>query len=190
MQKISSNFPYGVIPVAGLDITLIILFSLEYLHLFQIMLSREIAYIIAVFLTVFVLFSPIYLWASIYVWKHKNTHRYGYDENGLYQDGQQIVSWQEVDSVVFQQTYDSWFKMGHGIWARPAYNPDGTPRGKIKQRPSGSIKFLPKKGFGINQVELTIPISEKASTIKQIQEKMKAFVTSAGWDSIFEIRMN
>lgn len=188
MQKISSNFPYGIIPVSGGDIALVLLFILEYLHLFQIELSRNLSYAVAVLLTIFVFFSPIYLWASIYAWKHKNSHKYGYDEHGLYQDGQQIVSWQEVESVEFKQTFDSWYKIGHGIWARPAYNPDGTPRGKIKQRPSGSITFHPKKGFGIDQVELTIPITEKTAPMKRIHRRMKAFVASAGWDSVFEIR--
>lgn len=190
MQKVSSNFPYGVIPVAGLDVTLVVLFVLEYLHLFQIVLSLDLAYAIAIFLTIFVFFSPVYLWASLYAWKHKYPHKYAYDENGLYEDGQQVVSWQEVESVEFQRTFDSWYKIGKGMWARPAYNPDGTPKGKIKQRPSGSITFHPKTGFGINQVELTIPITEKIAPMKKIHGKMKAFVASAGWDSVFHIKTN
>lgn len=190
MEKILGNFPYGIVPVAGADSTLVILFILEYLHLFQIELSRELAYIVAALLTVFVLFSPMYLWASIYVWRHKSNHKYGYDEQGLYQDGQMIVSWQKIESVVFQQTYDSWYKMGPGIWARPAFNPDGTPRGKIKQRRSGSITFYPKRGFGFDQVEVTIPITEKAAPMRRLHRKMKAFVASAGWDSVFDLRMS
>lgn len=190
MQKMPGNFPYGVFPIAGADVTLVVLFTLEYLHLFQIELSRTLAFIVAVMLTMLVLFSPIYLWASLYVWKHKNSHKYGYDEIGLYQDGQQIVSWQEVESVVFQQKFDSWYKLGHGVWARPAFNPDGTPKGKIKQRLSGNITFYPKRGFGINQVEMTIPISEKSASMRHLHKKMKAFVKSAGWDSVFDIRMN
>ena len=189
MQKVSGNFPYGIIPVSGVDITLVLLFILEYLHAFQIELSRNIALVIAVLLTFFVFLSPVYLWAAIYAWKHKNTHKYGYDELGLYQDGQMIVSWKEVESVEFQRTYDSWYKAGHGIWARPAYYAYGTPKGKIKQLPSGSITFHPKRGFGIDQVELAIPITEKVASMKRIHRKMKAFVVSAGWDSVFEIRM-
>lgn len=189
MQKVSSNFPYGIVPVAGADVTIIILFILEYLHVFQIVLSRNLAYIIAVLLTVLFLFSPIYLLASFLVWRHKNIHKYGYDEQGLYQDGQQIVSWQQIESVVFQQTEDSWYKLGPGIWARPAFNEDGTPKGKIKQRLSGNIHFYPKKGFGIDQVEVSIPITEKSAPMTRLHRKMKAFVESAGWDTVFEIRM-
>lgn len=190
MQKIPGNFPYGIIPAAGADFALTILFILEYLHLFQIELPQDTAYIVAVLLTVLVLFSPVYLLASIYVWRHKSTHKFGYDDQGLYQDGQMIVSWQEVKSVVFQQKYEPWFKIGYGVWAKPAFNPDGTPRGKIKQRLSGSITFYPKTGFGIDQVEVAIPITGKSAPMRRIHKKMKAFVASAGWDSVFDIRMN
>lgn len=189
MEKIPSDFPYGIIPVAGADVTLVILFILEYLHMFQIEVSRNLAYVIAVLLTILVFFSPVYLWASIYVWKHRNVHKYGYDEQGFYQDGQQIVAWGQTESVVFQQKFDSWYKIGPGMWARPAYNQDGTPRGKIKKRLSGSLTFNPKRGFGIDQVEVTIPITEKTAPMGRIHRKMKAFVESAGWDSVFYLRM-
>lgn len=189
MQKLPGNFPYGIIPVAGGDITLAILFVMEYLHLFQIVLVRNLAFIVAALLTLFVLFSPMYFWASLYIWRHKNSHNYSYDEHGLYQDGQQIVSWKETQSVMFQQKFDSWYKLGSWVWAWPAYNQDGTSKGKIRRRLSGSITFCPKRGFGISQVEVTIPITVKAAPVSRLYRKMKTFVESSGSDAVLNIRM-
>lgn len=190
MEKIPNYFPYGIIPFVGADLLVIALLLLRILNIFSLDLSGNLAFIIAATVAVLFVLSPAVLFASLIVWKHENSHKHSYNEQGVYRDGQLIVSWPEVESVLFRQKSDSYFKLGPGVWAKPAYNSDGTPRGKIKQRMNGSITFYPRRGFGINQVEVTIPITKKTASMNRLYEKMKKFAASAGLDSIFEIRLN
>ncbi len=189
MQRIPTYFPFGIIPVAGAYMALLILFVMEHLNVYQIVLPRNLSFILAMLLTLFVFFSPVYLLAAIYVWKHKNAHKYAYDEHGVYQDGQMIVSWEEIESVEFLRKYDSWYSLGRGVWAKSKNTPVETPRGRARQRPSGSITFRPKTGFGVNQGEVNIPITGKVAKIEKLHRQMESFVSSSGWDAVFQIHV-
>lgn len=187
MHKISSDFPYSIFPVAGADVFIVLLYALKYFHILQINLSGKLLYAVAIPITLVALFSPAHILASLNTWKRKSSHRYGYDEQDIYQDRHLVISWKEVESVVFQQKSDSWVRLRLGVWTEAAYASGDASRGKAMQRLHGSITFYPKRGFGFSQVEVTIPITEKAAPMKRLYRKMKTLVASAGWDSVFDI---